>query len=137
MSIATNLISADELLRNPPKQRCELVRGELVFMSPAGSSHGWVMINITVPLAVFVKTHKLGYAFGAETGFLIERDPDTVRAPDVSFVRNSRVAGTPTTGFFPGPPDLAVEVLSPSDSASEVLFGVADLPTRSPIEYGL
>jgi Uma2 family endonuclease len=90
------------------------------MMSPAGGERGWVIINISAPLAIFVKTNHLGCVFGAETGFIIRRDPDSVRAPDVAFVRSDRVAGPLPIGFFEGPPDLAVEVLSPSDSASAV-----------------
>ena len=113
-------MTADEMLRDPPKDRSELVRGELRMMSPANSRHGWVVVNVTAPLANFVKERKLGVVLGAETGFLIERNPDTVRAPDVSFVRAERVQGELPESFFPGAPDLAVEVLSPNDSASEV-----------------
>ena len=90
------------------------------MMSPSGGEHGWVIANVTVPLGAFVKSHHLGYVFGAEAGFIIERDPDTVRAPDVAFVRRDRIPGTVPREFFPGPPDIAVEVLSPSDSASDV-----------------
>ena len=50
------------------------------MMSPAGSEHGWVIMNIAAPLALFVKTHHLGCVFGAETGFIIQRNPDSVRA---------------------------------------------------------
>jgi len=96
------------------------------MMSPSGSEHGSVVINIATPLATFVKRHRLGCVFGAETGFQIARDPDTVRAPDVAFVRAERVGGGVPKGFFPGPPDLAVEVLSPSDRASEVFSKVQD-----------
>jgi Uma2 family endonuclease len=120
MSTIARATTADELLENPPKQRCELVRGELRMMSPANSRHGWVVVQVTAPLAAFVAKNKLGYVLGAETGFFIQRDPDTVRAPDVAFVRAERVEGELTEKFFPGPPDLAVEVLSPNDSASEV-----------------
>jgi len=63
----------------------------------------------------------------AETGFLLARRPDTVRAPDVAFVSAERLEQARTTrGFFPGPPDLAVEVLSPTDRAGEVHAKVAD-----------
>ena len=120
MSTTTELMTADELFENHPPHRCELVRGELRLMSPAGSQHGWVIMNIAAPLAHFVREHDLGYVFGAETGFVIERDPDTVRAPDVAFVRKSRTEGSITEEFFAGPPDLVVEVLSPSDTASAV-----------------
>ena len=90
------------------------------MMSPAGGQHGWVIINISAPLATYVREHDLGYVFGAETGFFIERGPDTVRAPDVAFVRKDRISGSVPIKFFPGAPDLAVEVLSPSDHASQV-----------------
>jgi Uma2 family endonuclease len=68
----------------------------------------------------------LGVVTGAETGFHIARRPDTVRAPDVGFVRNDRVPNTTIQGFFEGPPDLAVEVLSPDDRPAEVAAKVAD-----------
>ncbi len=74
----------------------------------------------------FVEPRKLGWVFGAEGGFQIGRDPDTVRAPDVAFVSAARMPATIPAGFFPGPPDLAVEVLSPHDRASEVLAKVSD-----------
>lgn len=96
------------------------------MMAPAGFEHGSIVVNITLPLAGFVKEHRLGRVTGAETGFQLSRDPDTVRAPDVGFVRAERVPSTPTRGFFQGPPDLAVEVLSPDDRASEVLAKVND-----------
>jgi len=89
-------------------------------MSPAGGLHGWVMLNVGSPVRERVRRTKSGYIFGAETGFLIERDPDTVRAPDVAFVRLERVKHGLTERFFEGAPDLAAEVLSPTDSASEV-----------------
>lgn len=114
------LVTAESLFENHPKQRCELIKGEVHLMSPAGSEHGWVVMNVAGPMMVFAKDHKLGYTFGAETGFVIGRDPDTVRAPDVAFVTADRIADRPTAKFFPGPPDLAVEVLSPGDTASEV-----------------
>lgn len=63
---------------------------------------------------------RLGFILASGTGFVLERDPDTVRAPDVAFVRRDRISGRPPKKFFPGAPDLAVEVLSPNDTASEV-----------------
>ncbi len=119
-------VTAEQLLATPGLGRCELVRGELIVMTPAGFEHGSILVNITLPLGGFVKQHRLGIVTGAETGFQIRRDPDTVRAPDVGFVRAERVPPTPTRGFFQGPPDLAVEVLSPDDRASEVLAKVND-----------
>lgn len=96
------------------------------MMSPAGFEHGRLVANVTAPFTSFVRENKLGVVTGAETGFWIGRDPDTVRAPDVGFVRDERVPAAPTKGFFEGPPDLAVEVLSPDDRASRVLAKVHD-----------
>src|SRR3989304_4716061 len=113
-------VSAEELFQTPNLGRCELVRGELIMMSPAGSQHGWIIGKLTVLLGKFVLAEKLGGIMGAETGFIIRRDPDTVRAPDVAFIRADRIPEKLPQGYFDGPPDLAVEVLSPSDRESEV-----------------
>lgn len=120
--------TASELYAMPDDGfRYELVKGELRKMSPSGSEHGAIIINISVLLAQHVRSEKLGVCFGAETGFKIASDPDTVRAPDVAFVRRERVpeSGIPKK-FWPGAPDLAVEVLSPGDTYSEVNEKVED-----------
>ena len=96
------------------------------MMSPAGGEHGSIVASVTAPLTLFVKQHGLGRIYGAETGFQIARDPDTVRAPDVGFVAAARMGAKPSRGFVPGPPDLAIEVVSPHDRASEVLSKVYD-----------
>jgi Uma2 family endonuclease len=101
--------------------RYELVRGELRRMPPAGSEHGVVAMNFGTLLNVYVKANALGVVFGAETGFKIAANPDTVRAPDVAFVQREHV---PVTGipreFWPGAPDLVAEVISPSDTYADV-----------------
>jgi len=96
------------------------------MMSPAGSEHGLIALRIGSALLDFVESHALGVVLGAETGFQIAQNPDTVRAPDVAFIRAERVGGKLPRGFFPGAPDLAVEVLSPNDRASEVLAKVQE-----------
>ena len=126
MATTQHITTAEELLRTPIAGRCELVRGERIMMTPAGFEHGRIVIEISLPLAAFVKQRGLGVVTGAETGFVIARDPDTVRAPDVAFVRAERVPASPLPGFFQGSPDLAVEVLSPSDRASDILAKVRD-----------
>jgi Uma2 family endonuclease len=119
MTVDTRPFTADELLRLPDDgDRYELVRGELRKMSPAGSRHGVIAAELIASLGPFVRKHALGRVFTSETGFLIGRNPDTVRAPDCAFVTNERFVDT--AGFFPGPPDLAVEVMSPGDSSTEV-----------------
>ena len=88
-------------------------------MTPAGYDHGRIAGNIFGLMWTHVRREKLGVVFAAETGFVLQRDPDTVRAPDVSFVRSARARAS-EPGFFPGPPDLAVEVVSPQDRVQEV-----------------
>src|SRR4051812_14372339 len=117
MTIATSPTTAEQLWRMPKDEmRHELVRGELFTMAPAGFDHGAVIINLSIPLATYVKKHKLGIVVGAETGFILTRDPDTVRGADIAFVRAARIpkSGRPKK-FWIGGPDLAVEVLSPDD----------------------
>jgi len=126
MATIQQITTAQQLLEASDLGRCELVRGELIMMSPSGFEHGRIIANVTAPLTSFVRQNDLGVVTGAESGFLIARDPDTVRAPDVGFVRAERVPATPTKGFFQGPPDLAVEVLSPDDRAGQVLAKVHD-----------
>ncbi|MCA8976683.1 MAG: Uma2 family endonuclease [Planctomycetes bacterium] len=112
--------TADQLLAiDEPGFRHELVGGELRRMSPAGYWHGAVAARLGELLGRHVREHGLGVTFGAETGFLLASDPDTVRAPDTAFVRESRRPPR-GTGFFPGPPDLAVEVTSPNGSFASV-----------------
>jgi Uma2 family endonuclease len=119
MTVDTRLPTADELLRMPDDGfRYELVRGELRKMSPAGGDHGDIAMTIGAHLKSFAKASSLGKVYAAETGFLLSRNPDTVRAPDVAFVRTERVVKT--SGYIPGAPDLVIEVVSPSDTYSEV-----------------
>lgn len=124
----TQLMTADELIKLPRgKARYELIKGELRTMPPAGSEHGSVAVNVTLPLGNFVKANQLGVVFAAETGYKIATDPDTVRAPDVSFIRRERIpeGGLPKN-FWQGAPDLAVEVISPGDTVYEVDEQVAE-----------
>ncbi len=101
--------------------RSELVEGELRMMLPAGGRHGRVAMNCGRLLANHVDEHKPGVVYAAETGFVLARDPDTVRAPDVAFVSADRVSQIgDESAFIPFAPDLAIEVISPNDSFSGV-----------------
>ena len=120
-------VTAGELFRMPEDgYRYALIRGDLQRMTPAGFDHGAVIMNLAVPLGQHVETGRLGVVCGAETGFVLERQPDTVLAPDIAFVRRERIpaAGRPTA-FWDGPPGLAVEVRSPGDTRQEVAGKVA------------
>jgi Uma2 family endonuclease len=91
------------------------------MMSPAGGRHGKIALRLGALLLDYVQAHELGDVFAAETGFVLTRDPDTVRAPDVAFVRRERIdALDDLTGFVPLAPDLVAEVISPNDTFSQV-----------------
>lgn len=120
--------TADELLRLPDDgKRRELVLGEVLEMTPAAFEHGRVTVAITLPLGQYVRDNGLGVVCAAETGFRLTENPDTVRAPDVAFVAQDRLAlAQGKRGYFPGAPDLAVEVISPGDAYAEVEAKVDD-----------
>ncbi len=120
--------TADELLRLPSgKGRYELIRGELIEVAPAGSEHGNLAMDFGTLLNVHVRLHKLGKVYAAETGFKLATNPDTVRAPDVAFIGQTRLDEVgPVKGYWPGAPDLAVEVVSPNDLYTEVSEKVAE-----------
>ena len=110
-------ITADELLAMGDIGRCELIRGELIMMSPSSAGHGVIASRFGVLIGAFVEQQDLGITLAAETGFTIETGPDTVRAPDVAVVFKTRAAEViKERGFGQGAPDLAVEVLSPDES---------------------
>lgn len=130
MSAIEQLVStAEDLLRLPTGlgERFELVEGELRTMSPGGSLHGKVAARAALLLGQHVAARHLGEVVGAETGFVLKRNPDTVRAPDAAFIAAVRVpaGGLPET-YFDGAPDLAVEVVSPGDTAQDVQSKVTD-----------
>jgi Uma2 family endonuclease len=121
MSITTQLFTAEDLLKMPEDGfRYELVQGELIKMAPPGFEHGGIAVNIIGPLDQHVRANNLGMVV-SEVGFQLAHNPDTVRAPDVAYVRQERLQqiGKPKE-YFPGAPDLAVEIISPNDIYSDV-----------------
>jgi Uma2 family endonuclease len=121
MSTSTEITAVQLLAMPGDGNRYELVQGELRVMSPTGAEHGAVVARLTWRLAKHAEENRLGVVFGAETGFLLARNPDTVRAPDIAFVSQAqREAVGAVKGYWPGAPALAVEVTSPTDSFSDV-----------------
>jgi Uma2 family endonuclease len=125
MSTTANITTAEQLYAMS-LQHCELIGGELVMMSPAGFDHGRFASRIVAALENHVSRHGLGIVTTAEAGFQLAHDPDTVRAPDVAFVRADRIPPDGVKGYFQGAPDLAVEVVSPSDRPDEVAAKIQD-----------
>jgi Uma2 family endonuclease len=118
---ATQPVTAQELHQLPTGSRYTLIKGELRTVPPAGGEHGSIAMHMGASLYQAVTAQTLGRVYAAETGFLLASNPDTVLAPDVAFVRSERLAQmADITGFIPGAPDLAVEVISPSDTYTEV-----------------
>lgn len=115
-------MTADQLLRIPNDgMRRELVAGELHEMTPAGGEHGHIAMELSLAIGFHVKKNALGSLFSAETGFILRRDPDTVRAPDIAFMSKDRaVLAVRERGYIQGAPDMAIEVISPSDAYTEV-----------------
>jgi Uma2 family endonuclease len=118
----TVLMTAEQLLAMPDDgNRYELIDGKLLMMSPSGNVHGETAANITALLWNHVRHHRLGKVFAAETGFLLARNPDKVRAPDVAFVANDSLPDSdPGPSYLAQAPDLAVEVVSPNDTSTQV-----------------
>lgn len=121
------LMTAEELLRLtlPGDKRVELIRGRLVVRDPGGARHGAVAMRLGYRIMAHVEARDLGRVYAAETGFKIESDPDTVRAPDVAFIATSRVPEVEPLGYPSWSPDLAIEVLGHDDHPARTLDKVA------------
>ncbi len=120
-------LTADELWEMPevPGKRYELVEGELVEMPGAGMLHNFIVGLLYRLIDAYAREHQLGVAFSDGLGYLIRRDPDILRIPDVSFLSRARLPeGQIVSGYCPVAPDLAVEIVSPNDRFSDVLAKV-------------
>lgn len=116
METAAKVWTDEELMALPKDgYKRELLRGEIV-LSPAGSEHGMICFRIAFALEQHIRRHTAGMVFDSSTGFRLS--PDDLLSPDAAFVGKARLTGMKRLprGFFPGAPDLAVEVLSPSDT---------------------
>jgi Uma2 family endonuclease len=124
---ATTLLTADDFWHLPDVgRRLELVRGEVVETVPTGGEHSIVVIAFGALLRQWAKERDAG-VIGTEAGFILDRGPDVVRAPDLYFVRAERLpAGRVPVQFYELAPDLAVEVISPSETAEGVQEKVRD-----------
>lgn len=99
--------------------RHELIKGELLTMPPAGEEHGVVSMKLSALLYNYVNANNLGVVYAGDTGFRLQKDPDTVLGPDIAFIRGDKPA-TRSPFYRSGPPDLAVEVRSHYDRTANV-----------------
>lgn len=128
MTTAHRTLTVDEFRKWPDEatSRNELVEGLVVTEPRPGYPHGAAQVSIASALHEHVSKHGLGRVV-SDVGFVLARDPDTVRAPDVAFVSRDRLGSIDDlSGWLPGVPDLAVEIRSPHDRASEVRGKIAD-----------
>ncbi|RRR75304.1 MAG: Uma2 family endonuclease, partial [Candidatus Viridilinea halotolerans] len=121
MTTTTELLTAEAFATLPASElRQELAFGEVVETMPPGRKHGRIALRIGKLIDNWAEQGPGGES-GVESGFILARDPDLVRSPDAYYVRAERLpAGDDDEGFWRIPPDLAVEVVSPSDSAEEL-----------------
>ncbi len=123
--VETALTAEDLLHLHLPHKRTELVRGRLVVRDPAGARHGATANRLAYRITAYVESQGLGRVYAAETGFRIEANPDTVRAPDVAFVARQRLPPHEPRGYPDWPPDLAAEVLDQNDHPAYTLEKIA------------
>ena len=118
----TRLLTAEDLLRLYGEGvRGELIRGVLCETMPTGHEHGAIVVNLSTELRNFIKPRRLGWLVASDSGVWLERDPDTVREPDIAFTSAEKVPlDARITGYAEVTPDLVVEIVSPSDSRREV-----------------
>jgi Uma2 family endonuclease len=149
METVERLLTVEEFERLPDDgYRTELSGGRLVREPPPGAVHGWVARNVLRPLDRYVEEHALGLVI-FDTGFLLTAEPPTVRGPDIAFLAGEHLPSTGAPqGFWTIPPDLAVEIVSPSNTATGIqekvleylragtrLVWVVDPDTRSVTAY--
>lgn len=117
---SSRLVTAEEYAQMPEAEGSELIRGRVVPLMPPGEIHGDLQAALIAALRPFVRIHGLGRVYG-EIGYYLERNPDVVRAPVVSFVQTSRLRiGDARRKYFEGAPDLAVEIVSPTDRWTDI-----------------
>jgi Uma2 family endonuclease len=127
MATRHRYMTSEELALNPiPNKRTELVRGRLVVREPARVGHGLITANIVIEIGLYLRANPIGKVVTSDPGFTLFRNPDTVRAPDVAYLRADRIPTVEVIGFDELAPDLAVEVLSPGDRAGKVRAKIDD-----------
>ncbi len=123
MTLASEkLLTADNLLRLYSEGvRVELIRDALCKTPPTGLTHGEIVMDLGGALGNFISPRRLGRLVGSDSGMMLERDPDTVRAPAIAFITAQKPPlNVRLSGYYEGAPDLVAEIVSPSDGPREV-----------------
>lgn len=120
------VISGEELAQMPDVSSCELVEGKIVKMSPTGFLHGKVEMNIGFALLEYVRERGIGQVNSGEVGIYTNRNPDTVRAADVLYISHEKFSEVASKSYLDVSPEIVVEVMSPSDSWSEVTIKIQE-----------
>lgn len=125
--VTTKSATVDDLLEMPDDGwQYELVAGEITRMPPAGAEHGETEGEFVFHLRLYLSAPNAGRVYTGDTGFLFDRDPLTVRAPDVAVVRAERLPPkNERRGYLALVPDLVVEIVSPSERPSDIDAKVA------------
>jgi Uma2 family endonuclease len=124
--LAEKLLTAEEFATMPESQYAELVRGRIVETPVNNWTHAELMVRLSMLLASFALSRRLGKVYCGDPGMVVERDPDTARGPDVAFVTAARVPQVPAAGFWEQVCDLAVEILSPDNTLADVQVKVKE-----------
>lgn len=124
----SKLLTAEEYGNlNDDGRLTELVQGRIVELNQPLTSHGYLLINTGHLLTQFVKEHGVGRVVGGDAGFVTQRDPDTVRGPDLAFYSYQRIpAGPLPKGYWPASPELVIEIRSETDRWKDILQKVAE-----------
>ncbi|MCY3574204.1 MAG: Uma2 family endonuclease [Chloroflexi bacterium] len=135
MTVLRQAVTADNILEianSPEYADCavELVEGEIVTMPLTSPQHGEILFALGGPLRSFVMAHGLGRVTGGDAGFILERNPygrDSVRGIDIAFISSEKAQGTLPTVFMEGAPDLAIEIMSPSNTMTDIRLKINQL----------
>jgi Uma2 family endonuclease len=120
------LMTGEQLSHRPDLEPCELVNGRIVPLSPTGRAHGRAEARLTTRLSTYVEGAHWGEVLTGEVGIYIRRNPDTVRAADIVLISHKRLARCSSEGYLDVAPEIAVEVLSPTDRKGDLLMKIED-----------
>lgn len=121
-ALDTALLTAEDYLRQWNDDATELVRGRIVEMSRPHTAHGYFMMRVAFLIQQYLMTNDIGRVGGGDAGVVTERNPDTVRGPDVAFYSYDRIPrGSLPDGYWPAAPELVVEIRSPDDRWKDIV----------------